>query len=96
MNRIAAVINRKNSKFISLIRGGAVRGLAVNICAIFFCSCTSFNLTPDVNALEQVKAENRVMKQTITLAVRENSVLKEENIQYKSQTGKLKAKVKLL
>lgn len=90
------MIKRKNSIFISLIRGNASRGLAVNICAIFFCSCTSLNLSPDVKALEQVKAENRVMKQTITLAVRENSVLKEENIQYKSQTGKLKAKVKLL
>jgi predicted nucleic acid-binding Zn-ribbon protein len=94
--RKTAVINKKNRSIITLITGRVFPGFAVYICTLLLGACTSINISPDVNALEQAKAENRVMKQNITLAVRENSILKEENIQYKSETGKLKAKVKLL
>ncbi len=91
-----AMINIKNNRIITFIKVKANLLPAVYICTALFSSCTSLDFYPDVNALEQVKAENRIMKQSITLAVRENSILKEENIQYKSETGKLKAKVKLL
>ncbi len=90
------MINKKYKLIITLIGMKTLPYLAVCICSVLLFSCSTINVSPDVNALEQIKAEKRVMKQNMTLAVRENSVLKEENIQYKSETGKLKAKVKLL
>jgi len=90
------MINENYKLIITLTRKKTPPYLIICVCCVLLFSCSTINLSPDVNALEQAKAENRVMKQNITLVVRENSILKEENIQYKSETGKLKAKVKLL
>ena len=90
------MINKNYKLIITLIRKKTLSYLAVCICSVLLFSCSTINISPDVNALEQIKAEKHVMKQNMTLALRENSVLKEENIQYKSETGKLKARVKLL
>lgn len=90
------MINKKYKLIITLIRRKTPLYMTVCLCSVLLFSCSTINISHDVNALEQIKAENRVMKQNMTLALRENSVLKEENIQYKSETGKLKARVKLL
>lgn len=94
--RIMPVINKNLMQLISIKKKKTVLLTAVLFCPVLICSCASLDSSPDKNVHEQVKAENRIMKQTVTLAVRENSILKEENIQYKSESGKLKAKVKLL
>ena len=59
-------------------------------------SCNSFNITEGGNGTEQVKAENRIMKKNLMLALRENSVLKDENIQYKDENSRQKTKITLL
>lgn len=43
---------------------------------------------------EKLKAENRLMKNTLDLAKRENKVLKEENRQYKAETTRLKMEIR--
>jgi len=87
-----------NNKIIIMnkLKAGSSGILIFCINFMLLTSCTSVNITPDVNLNEQIKAENRIMKKNLTLAVRENSVLKDENIQYKGENSRLNARVKLL
>ncbi len=64
--------------------------------AIYFLSCTSIHLNPDSNVNEQLKAENRIMMKNLNLAMRENSVLKDENIQYRDDNSRLNSRIKFL
>jgi chromosome segregation ATPase len=81
---------------ITPVSGNSVVNSMILIFLLFLSSCSSVNISPDGNVNEQLKAENRIMKNNLTLVVRENSVLKNENIQYKDNNNKLKARAKLL
>lgn len=89
-------MKNKNNCVNDLFKKGNTGIKLLCICFPLILSCTSVNISPDGNVNEQLKGENRIMKKNLTLAVRENSVLKEENIQYKNDNSRLKTRVKLL
>jgi chromosome segregation ATPase len=86
----------KNRIMITPLSGKSVVNPMILIFLLLLSSCASVNISSDGNVNEQLKAENRIMKNNLTLAVRENSVLKDENIQYKDNNNKLKTRVRLL
>lgn len=69
--------------------------IPICICMLYI-SCTSVHVSPDLQLTEQIKAENRIMKQNLTSALRENSILKDENIQYRGDNNSQKARIKQL
>jgi len=64
-------------------------------CLMFLFSCASSEIFRNGDDGEQVKAENRIMKKNLTLALRENSVLKDENFQYKNDNISIRSKIRL-
>jgi len=63
---------------------------------LFHFSCATITPSSDESPEEIIRAENRIMKQNLKLALRENSVLKDENISIKEENSNLKSRVKLL
>jgi len=64
--------------------------------ALFFLSCASVSLSSGTSIDEKIQAENRILKKNLTLALRENSVIKDENIGIKDENTHLKSRIKLL
>ncbi len=62
-----------------------------------FCSCATIK-GADISeeGLDQLRAENSLMKSTISLLKRENSVTRKENLEYRRQLEELKASVEKL
>ncbi len=89
---------RKNKKSIMYFFIFQVTEIKIILCAmlLLLLSCTSVKITSEGGANEQIKAENRIMKKNLTLALRENSVLKDENILYKGDNSRLNTRIKLL
>lgn len=96
MIRKRVMINIKHIKLSVPVNRSSGFKSAVFLCLLLPVSCRSVIISDDRNLNEQIKAENRIMKQNLTLVIRENRVLKDENIQYKDETGRLKTRVKLL
>lgn len=90
------MINIKHIKLSAPVNRSSGLKSVIFLCLLLPVSCRSVIISDDSNLNEQIKAENRIMKQNLTLVIRENRVLKDENIQYKDETGRLKTRVKLL
>ncbi|HSV96119.1 MAG TPA: hypothetical protein VLM75_04195 [Spirochaetota bacterium] len=70
-------------------------GLAVLAC-IGMCACASSGKTGTAPGTEQLRAENILIKKRLVLVERENAVLKDENLQFKSDVRQLAARVEKL
>ena len=57
-------------------------------------ACVSLSGNHSAQPGDQLNAENRLMRNNLNLALRENEVLKEENLQYKAETARLKSDIK--
>lgn len=90
------MIKIKHVKLILPVNRSSGLKSVIFLCLLLPVSCRSVSMFDDKNVVDQIKAENRIMKQNLTLVIRENRVLKDENIQYKDETGRLKTRVKLL
>ena len=70
----------------------------------FFCilvmlaapACTALSGNRAAGPDETLRAENRLMKNNLDLALRENRVFKEENQQHKAETGRLRKEIRRL
>lgn len=90
------MINIKHIKLSAPVNRSSGLKSVIFLCLLLLVSCRSVIISDERNLNEQIKAENRIMKQNLTLVIRENRVLKDENIQYKDETGRLKTRIKLL
>lgn len=81
---------------ISMNKNAFMPGLVISSILMLLLSCATLTPSPDESTEERIHAENRIMKQNLKLALRENSVLKEENIGIKEENSNLKSRVKLL
>lgn len=59
-------------------------------------ACVAFLGNHAAGPDEKLKAENRLMKNNLDLALRENKVFKEENLQHKAETQRLKKEIESL
>lgn len=63
------------------------------ICLFGLTACAGGSGVPGMNLnnapRDQIEAENRLMRNNLSLAMRENEVLKEENLRYKSEVTQL-------
>ncbi len=70
------------------------------ICLFGLTACAGGSGVPGMNLnnapRDQIEAENRLMRNNLSLAMRENEVLKEENLRYKSEVTQLIACVSRL
>lgn len=67
--------------------------LFILICLFGLAACAGGSGVPGMNLnnapRDQIEAENRLMRNNLSLAMRENKVLKEENLRYKSEVTQL-------
>jgi chromosome segregation ATPase len=80
------------------MRGFGMRisaGLVILACA-GLCACASSGRSGNGPATEQLRAENSLIKKRLILAERENAVLKDENLQCKSDNRQLAARIEKL
>lgn len=68
------------------------------ILAVLSCSSINTNSSGEAgdSSAEKVMAENRILRENLALAERENDVLRNENIQYTDENNKIKAHLKML
>ena len=106
-SRQSGNFNRRNPDYIGISRieifaqrrdrpKWGVLKLALIAVILMMPACATLSVKRAAGPDEKLNAENRLMKNNLDLAMRENKVLKEENLQYKSDTTRFKKEIRSL